>query len=305
VSQDISGATTGNSRWGVPSRRWEVLHRLGENPRIVIGLFIILACIFCAVFAPQISPYDPIKINLRIKYQPPSVQHFLGTDIVGRDVLSRLIWGSRVSLLTSFLSIGFAVVMGTFLGVTAGFFGGKTDTVISRFIDMLLALPAFIMAIILMGVLGRGLVNMIFAIGVGMAPRIARVVRGAAMSVKVNDFVEAARSFGFSSWRIILRHILPHCLTPIVVYATLLLGSAVMLEAGLSFLGLGVAPPTPSWGLIVTEGADVMRDLPWMVTTGGLLIVVLVLAFNLLGDGLRDQLDPRMQKRSFEVGGRL
>jgi peptide/nickel transport system permease protein len=270
----------------------------------VIGLFIILACLFSAVFAPWISPYDPIKINLRIKYQPPSAQHLLGTDNVGRDVLSRLIWGSRVSLLTSVLSISFAVVIGAFLGLTAGFFGGKTDAIISRFNDILLALPAFIVAIILMGVLGRGLVNMILAIGVGMAPRITRVVRGSAMSVKVNDFVEAARSFGFGGWRIIFRHILPHCLTPMVVYATLLLGSAVMLEAGLSFLGLGVAPPTPSWGQIVTEGADIMRELPWIVTTSGLLIVILVLAFNLLGDGLRDQLDPRIRKEDFSYGAR-
>ena len=275
-----------------------------HNPRIAIGLFIVLVCLFSAVFAPWISPYDPVKIDLRIKYQAPSAKHLLGTDNVGRDVLSRLIWGSRVSLATSVLSIAFSVLVGAFLGLTAGYFGGKTDALISRFNDILLALPAFIVAIILMGVLGRGFLNMILAIGVGMAPRITRVVRGSAMSVKVSEFVEAARSFGFGGWRIILRHILPHCLTPMVVYATLLLGSAVMLEAGLSFLGLGIAPPTPSWGQIVTEGADVMRDLPWIVSASGLLIVLLVLAFNLLGDGFRDRLDPRIRKEEFTYGPR-
>jgi len=181
------------------------------------------------------------------------------------------------------------------MGVAAGYFGGKTDILISRFVDIMLALPAFIMAIILMGVLGRGFLNMIFAIGVGMSPRIARVVRGAAMTVKQNEFVDAAVSFGYGGWRIIFKHIIPHCLTPMVVYATLLLGSAVMLEAGLSFLGLGIAPPAPSLGQMVTEGADVMRNLPWIVTAAGLFIVLLVLGFNLLGDGLRDQLDPRLQ----------
>jgi peptide/nickel transport system permease protein len=146
-----------------------------------------------------------------------------------------------------------------------------------------------------MGVMGRGVTNMILAIGVGMSPRIARVARGAALKIKENEFIEAARTFGYGDWRIILRHIVPHCMTPLVVYSTLLLGSAVMLEAGLSFLGLGVAPPTPSWGLMITEGADVMRTLPWIVSAAGICIVLLVLGFNLLGDGLRDHLDPRLR----------
>ena len=265
------------------------------NPRIIIGVAILLGFVLCALLAPWISPYDPIKIDLRVKYKPPSAKHLLGTDYVGRDVLSRLIWGTRVSLLTSILAIGFAAVFGLLLGVSSGYFGGVTDMIISRFVDIMLALPAFIMAIILMGVLGRGFTNMILAIGVGMSPRIARVVRGAALKIKENEFVEAARTFGYGDWRIIFRHIIPHCMTPVVVYATLLLGSAVMLEAGLSFLGLGIAPPAASWGLMVTEGADVMRNLPWIVSAAGFCIVLLVLGFNLLGDGLRDQLDPRLR----------
>lgn len=276
-------------------RNLYVFHLIRSNPRIVIGLAIILGFVLCALLAPWISPYDPIKIDLRVKYNPPSAKHLLGTDYVGRDVFSRLIWGTRISLLTAILAIGFAAVFGLLLGVSAGYFGGVTDMIISRFVDIMLALPAFIMAIILMGVLGRGFTNMILAIGVGMSPRIARVVRGAALKIKGNEFVEAAKTFGYGEWRIIFRHIIPHCMTPVVVYATLLLGSAVMLEAGLSFLGLGIAPPTASWGLMVTEGADVMRNLPWIVSTAGFCIVILVLGFNLLGDGLRDHLDPRLR----------
>lgn len=280
----------------MPNRRYRsIVYLMRSNPRIVIGSTVILSFMLCAILAPWISPYDPVKINLRAKYKPPSSEYLLGTDYVGRDVLSRLIWGTRVSLLTAVLAIGFAAVFGLLLGVSAGYFGGFTDIIISRMVDIMLALPAFIMAIILMGVLGRGFTNMILAIGVGMSPRIARIVRGATLKIKENEFVEAAKSFGYGDWRIILRHIIPHCLTPLVVYATLLLGSAVMLEAGLSFLGLGIAPPTPSWGLMVTEGADVMRDLPWIVSTAGSCVVFLVLGFNLLGDGLRDHLDPRLR----------
>jgi peptide/nickel transport system permease protein len=265
------------------------------SPRIMIGLVIILGFILCAGLAPYVAPHHPTKINLRAKFEYPSARHLLGTDYVGRDVFSRLLWGARISLLTAISAIAIAAVVGLLLGVSAGYFGGYTDILISRLIDIMLALPAFIMAIILMGVMGRGVTNMILAIGVGMSPRIARVARGAALKIKENEFIEAARTFGYGDWRIILRHIVPHCMTPLVVYSTLLLGSAVMLEAGLSFLGLGVAPPTPSWGLMITEGADVMRTLPWIVSAAGICIVLLVLGFNLLGDGLRDHLDPRLR----------
>lgn len=266
-----------------------------RNPRIAIGTFIIVFFFFCSVLAPWISPYNPIKVNLRVKYQPPSAEYRLGTDYIGRDILSRLIWGSRVSLCTAVFSVGLAVVIGLFLGVTAGYYGGKVDIVLSRFVDIMLALPAFIMAIALMGVLGRGLANMTIAIGVAMAPRIARLVRGAALTVKETQFVASAKSFGYADWRIIFRHIIPHSLTPMVVYATLSMGSAVMIEAGLSFLGLGIPQPTPTWGQMVSEGANVIRTLPWFSTSAGFMIMILVLGFNMLGDGLRDQLDPRLR----------
>jgi peptide/nickel transport system permease protein len=276
-------------------RAFRFFYWIRISPRITIGIVIILGFFICAGLAPYIAPYHPTKIDLRAKHEYPSARHLLGTDYVGRDVFSRLVWGARISLLTAITAIAIAAVFGLFLGISAGYFGGYTDIIISRLIDIMLALPAFIMAIILMGVMGRGLTNMILAIGVGMSPRIARVARGAALKIKENEFIEAARTFGYRDWRIIFRHIIPHCITPLVVYSTLLLGSAVMLEAGLSFLGLGVAPPTPSWGLMVTEGADVMRTLPWIVSAAGICIVLLVLGFNLLGDGLRDHLDPRLR----------
>jgi len=290
-----SSHTLPDTNDGFYRRYRATLGLIGQSPRIIIGFCVIIGFLSCALFAPWISPYDPLKINLRAKYLKPSPEHWIGTDYIGRDIFSRLIWGTRVSLYTAVFSIGIATVIGILLGVTAGYFGGKVDSIISRFVDIMLALPAFIMAIVLMGVLGRGLFNMIVAIGVGMSPRIARVVRGSALTIKQNEFVEAARSFGYGGWRIIFRHIIPHSLTPVVVYATLLLGSAVMLEAGLSFLGLGVPPPTPTWGQMVSEGMDVMRDLPWISTIAGLFIIILVLGFNLLGDGLRDQLDPRLR----------
>jgi peptide/nickel transport system permease protein len=269
---------------------------LCHRPRIFIGIGILIIFVSCALLAPWISPYDPLKVDLRAKYRPPSIEHPLGTDYVGRDIVSRLIWGTRISLLTAVAAICIGAAIGVFLGVTAGYFGGKTDMLISRMVDIMLALPAFVMAIALMGALGRGLLNLILAIGIAMAPRIARVVRGASLSVKENQFVEAARSFGYGDWRIISRHIIPHTLTPVVVYATLSLGSAVMIEAGLSFLGLGIAPPTPSWGLMVAEGSSVIRHLPWFSTSAGLFILILVLGFNLLGDGIRDEIDPRLRR---------
>ncbi len=266
-----------------------------RSPRMIFSFFLLGFFLSWAVFAPWISPCDPLKVDLRARYQPPTVGHLLGTDYSGRDVLSRLIWGSRISLITAAFSVILGIVIGAFLGVTAGYYGGKLDIVISGFVDLLLALPPFILAIALMGVLGRGLVNLTIAIGVALSPRMARLIRSTTLTVKENQFVEAARSFGYGDWRLILRHIIPHSVTPLVVYATFSLGTAVIIEAGLSFLGLGSPPPMPSWGQMVADGATVIRNLPWYSVSSGLTIVLLVLGFNLLGDGLRDQLDPRLR----------
>lgn len=266
-----------------------------RSPRLIFGITVIAFFILCAIFASRISPYDPLKVDLRARYQPPSASHLLGTDFSGRDILTRLIWGSRISLFTALFSVSFGVAIGVFLGVVAGYYGGKVDALISRFIDIMLTLPSFIMAIALMAVLGRSLVNLTIAIGIALSPRIARLVRGTALSIKENQFVEAARSFGYSDWRIILRHIIPHSLTPVVVFATFSLGAAVMTEAGLSFLGLGVPPPAPSLGQMVAAGGTVIRELPYYSISAGFCIVMLILGFNLLGDGLRDNLDPRLR----------
>lgn len=266
-----------------------------RSPRIKIGLTFILIFSFMAVFAPWISPYDPVELDLMKKYLPPSLEYPLGTDVAGRDILSRLIWGSRISLCTAVLSVAIGLSIGVLLGVTAGYFGNKVDTLISRIVDVLLAFPAFILALAFMAAMGRGLLNMSIAIGIAISPQLTRLVRGVAMYVRENQFVEAAKSFGIGEWRIIFRHIIPHCLTPVVVYSTLSLGSAVLIEAGLSFLGLGIPPPTPSWGNMIDEGRYVLRDLPWFSTSVGLCIMALVLGFNLLGDGLRDLLDPRLR----------
>lgn len=276
-------------------RHQDPLRLIRRSPRMMFCLIVLLFFLICAIFASWISPYDTLKVNLRARYQPPSLTYLLGTDYSGRDILSRLIWGSRISLLTALFSVTLGVIIGVFLGVTAGYFGGKIDIVISRFIDIMLTLPSFIMAIALMGMFGRGLVNLILAIGVALSPRIARLVRGSALTIKENQFVEAAKSFGYSDWRIILRHIIPHALTPLIVYATFSLGTAVMIEAGLSFLGIGIPPPAPSLGQMVAAGGIVIRDLPWYSISSGLFIVLLILGFNMLGDGLRDQLDPRLR----------
>jgi peptide/nickel transport system permease protein len=268
-----------------------------KYPRIPIAIVIIGLFLASAVGAPWIAPYSPIKIDLSSVYEQPSSDHLLGTDYVGRDVFSRLIYGSRNTLYSSVFSILLATIIGIILGTSAGFFGGGVDVAIGRFIDIILTLPSFIISIVLMGVLGRGLINMIVAIGIGISPRIARVARGSALSIKESDFVEAARSYSCSNARILIRHIIPHCLTPVLVYSTLSLGSAVMLESGLSFLGLGIPPPTPTWGKTISEGVDVMRTMPWISIAGGGCIMMLVLGFNLLGDGVRDALDPRTRRQ--------
>lgn len=276
-------------------RKGARLRAILRNPRILVCLVVLAFFLVCAVFATWIAPYDPLEVNLRLIHRPPSLAHLLGTDISGRDILSRLIWGSRLSLLVAVFSVAIGVVVGGMLGVVAGYFGGRVDAVISRFLDIMMTLPSFILAIALMAMFGRGLVNLILAIGFAMAFPMARLIRGAALGVKQNQFVEAARSFGYGDGRIIIRHIVPHTLTPLVVYATFSLGTAILIEAGLSFLGIGIPPPAPSLGQMVAAGGVVIRELPWYSISSGLFIVVLILGFNMLGDGLRDQLDPRLK----------
>ena len=259
----------------------------------MLGLVIVLAFVVIAVFAPFISPQDPLQTSWSAVRQAPSAQYLLGTDEIGRDVLSRVIWGARASLLAGLVSVCIAMALGVPIGLLAGYMGGWVDGVISRFTDSMLAVPFLILAIALAAFLGPSLTNAMIAIGVSSTPIFIRLTRGQVLSVKVEDFVEAARAVGNPHWRIALRHILPNILPPLIVQATLAIAAAIIAEASLSFLGLGQQPPAPSWGSMLNTAKNYVDNAPWMAIWPGVSIFLLVLSFNLLGDGLRDALDPK------------
>jgi peptide/nickel transport system permease protein len=249
------------------------------------------------LLAPFIAPFDPnfqgnIVLN---RYKPPSMEHLLGTDKFGRDIFSRILYGARISLSIGFISVAISVTMGIVVGATAGYFRGWADTAIARFIDMLLSIPRIILLLVIIAMLEPNIFLLVAVLGLTGWEGSARIVRGQFLSLREQEFVQAARALGYSNWRIILRHILPNTLAPIIVIATLGIGNVILLEAGLSFLGLGVQPPTASWGSMVNDGRDAMITAWWISTYPGLAIVLTVVAFNLLGDGLRDALDPRLR----------
>ena len=274
-----------------PGRR--ALRRLLRRRAAMFGLCVVLAFIAVAVFAPQLSPYDPVATSWSAVRKAPSAQHWFGTDDLGRDVLARVIWGARASLLAGLRSVSLALAVGVPLGMISGYVGGWTDLVISRFTDAMLAVPFLILAIALAAFLGPSLSNAMIAIGVSATPVFIRLTRAQGLAVKVEDFVEAARAVGNPHWRIALRHILPNVLPPLIVQATLAIAAAVIAEASLSFLGLGQQPPAPSWGSMLNTAKNFVDQAPWMAIWPGLSIFLLVLSFNLGGDGLRDALDPR------------
>ena len=274
-----------------PARR--ALLRLVRRRGAMLGLVIVLAFVVIAVFAPFISPQDPLQTSWSAVRQAPSAQYLLGTDEIGRDVLSRVIWGARASLLAGLVSVCIAMALGVPIGLLAGYMGGWVDGVISRFTDSMLAVPFLILAIALAAFLGPSLTNAMIAIGVSSTPIFIRLTRGQVLSVKVEDFVEAARAVGNPHWRIALRHILPNILPPLIVQATLAIAAAIIAEASLSFLGLGQQPPAPSWGSMLNTAKNYVDNAPWMAIWPGVSIFLLVLSFNLLGDGLRDALDPK------------
>ena len=274
-----------------PARR--ALLRLVRRRGAMLGLVIVLAFVVIAVFAPFISPQDPLQTSWSAVRQAPSAQYLLGTDEIGRDVLSRVIWGARASLLAGLVSVCIAMALGVPIGLLAGYVGGWVDGVISRFTDSMLAVPFLILAIALAAFLGPSLTNAMIAIGVSSTPIFIRLTRGQVLSVKVEDFVEAARAVGNPHWRIALRHILPNILPPLIVQATLAIAAAIIAEASLSFLGLGQQPPAPSWGSMLNTAKNYVDNAPWMAIWPGVSIFLLVLSFNLLGDGLRDALDPK------------
>lgn len=269
--------------------------RLLQNKMAVIGMTVLGIIIFAAIFAPYIAPHDPIKQNILARYKAPSSKYLLGTDELGRDILSRIIYGARYSLLIGVISISIALLLGIFLGVVAGYFGGRIDLLLMRLIDILLAFPYILLAIAIVAILGPDLQNAMLAISIVNVPRFARIIRSSVLTIKENEFIQAAKALGASDLRIIVRHLLPNCLGPLIVQSTLSMASAILSAAGLSFLGLGAQPPTPEWGAMLSDARSALQIAPWVVTFPGLAIMLNVLGFNLLGDGLRDALDPKLK----------
>ena len=270
------------------------LRRLLHNPLVVVGLVLIVGLIAAAIFAPWIAPYDPYRQSLRSRLQSPSRTHLLGTDYYGRDVLSRLIYGTRYSLTIGLISVLIGLIVGTTLGVLAGYFGGAIDRVLVALLDVLMAFPGMLLALIIVGLLGPGLFNAMVAVGIWSVPIFARIVRGNTLVARNIQFVEASRAIGCDHIRTIFRHILPESLSAILVLCTLRMSTAILTAAGLSFLGLGAQPPMPEWGAMLSESRVVLRQAPWISVYTGCLITLTVVSFNLVGDALRDLLDPRM-----------
>jgi peptide/nickel transport system permease protein len=270
-----------------------VLRRLRRRRAALVGLGVVLGFILLALFAPWIAPYDPLQTSWSAVRKAPSAAHWFGTDEIGRDVLSRVIWGTRASLLAGLVSVSISLACGVPIGLLAGYVGGPVDALISRMTDAMLACPFLILAIALAAFLGPSLSNAMIAIGVSATPVFIRLTRAQVLAVKVEDYVEAARALGNPPWRIALRHVLPNAISPLIVQATLAIAAAVIAEASLSFLGLGQQPPAPSWGSMLNTAKNYIDNAPWMAIWPGLSIFLLVLCFNLLGDGLRDAFDPR------------
>jgi peptide/nickel transport system permease protein len=267
--------------------------RLARRKGAMFGLGFVAFFILVALLAPFIAPYDPLATSWGAVRKAPTLAHLFGTDDIGRDVLSRVVWGTRASLLAGVVSVSISLSLGVPIGMLAGYAGGWVDNVISRFTDAMLACPFLILAIALAAFLGPSLTNAMVAIGISATPIFIRLTRGQVLAVKVEDYVEAARALGNPHLRIALRHILPNVVAPLIVQATLAIAAAVIAEASLSFLGLGQQPPAPSWGSMLNIAKNYVDQAPWMAIWPGLSIFLLVLSFNLLGDGLRDALDPR------------
>jgi peptide/nickel transport system permease protein len=261
------------------------------------GVFLIFLLYLVALLAPLIAPYDPIAQEnvVQTSFLSPSPLHWLGTDRFGRDILSRILYGARISLAIGFVATAISITIGTLLGAVAGYFGGKVDSLIMRFTDLVLAFPRLILLILIVALFSPSITVIIVVLGLTQWPNTTRIVRGDVLSLREREFIQAARALGLSGRRIIMRHLIPNVLAPVIVTATLGIGNTIVLEAGLSFLGLGVQSPTPSWGNMVADGKETLIGAWWIATFPGLVIVLTVLAFNLVGDGLRDALDPRLR----------
>jgi len=274
----------------------EILHTVKKSPLAMVGLFIVLILIFVAIFAPYIAPHDPITMNLDNRLAPPSMSHLLGTDELGRDILSRIIHGAGVALKIMIIVLAIDLPLGILLGLVAGYFGGWVDEVIMRISDIFMAFPRLILAMAIGTALGPSLVNTMIAIAVTMWPTYARLARAETLSIKERTFIEAEKALGTSKTRILLSSILPLCSSTIIVRATLDMGNVIRIAAGMSFLGLGAQPPTPEWGLMVSTGRSFLISQWWVPTFPGFAILLAVFGFNLLGDGIRDISDPYLRR---------
>ena len=274
----------------------EVLKRLSRAPLAMAGLVTVLILVVAAVFAGYIAPYGYADQDLMAAFEEPSRTHIFGTDEFGRDIFSRIVYGARVSLQVGFIAVGIAVFVGGFLGAIAGYYGGFADNAIMRAMDILLSIPSILLAIAIAASLGPGLFNLMIAVGISSTPNYARIVRGSVLSIRSQEFVEAAKAVGSSDLRIIMKHIIPNCLAPIIVQSTLGVAIAILTAAGLSFIGLGIQPPIPEWGAMLSGGREYIRDYAYMTIFPGLAIMITILALNFLGDGLRDALDPKLKR---------
>ena len=273
-------------------RLWQ---RARRSTNVMVGLSILLVIVVLAVLAPVISRYDPIEMTPADRLLAPSVQHLFGTDSFGRDIFTRVLFGGQISIQVGLISVALALVIGTTLGVIAGFYGGWSDIIIMRVIDVMMSFPSILLALVIVAVLGRSLPNVMLAVGISSIPFYTRLVRGSTLSVRSLDYIAAARLIGAPVWRQMVFHILPNILAPIIVVTTTSIAGAIISAAALSFLGLGTQPPTPEWGLMLSEGRALLRTAWWVTFFPGLAIMVTVMAINLLGDGLRDVLDPRLK----------
>lgn len=291
----MSNINTSNKK---RSQWLEVWRRLKRNKMAVVGLVILIILVLLAVFANVIANYDNvvIKQNLSQRLQAPSAAHWLGTDEFGRDIFARLIHGTRVSLQVGIIAVGISIIIGGILGAIAGYYGGKLDNIIMRIMDIFLAVPSILLAIAIVSALGPSILNLMLAISISSVPSYARIVRASVLSIRDQEFIEAAKAIGASNTRIIFRHIIPNSLAPVIVQATLGVAGAILSTAGLSFIGLGIQPPAPEWGSMLSGGRQYLRYAWWVTTFPGIAIMITILSLNLLGDGLRDALDPRLKQ---------
>lgn len=283
--------TKKRSQWG------EVWRRLRKNKMAMLGLAIMIVLALFAIFADQIADYEQlaIKQNPGNRMTPPNSENWFGTDHLGRDVFARIVHGARVSLMVGIVAVGFAIAVGGTLGAIAGFYGGRVDNTIMRIMDIFLAIPSILLAIAIVAALGGSLFNLMIAVGISSIPRYARIVRASVLSVKDEEYIDSARAAGASDTRIIIKHIIPNSIAPVIVQGTLGVASAILSTSGLAFIGLGIPKPKPEWGAMLSGGRQYLRQAPHITTFPGLAIMITILALNLLGDGLRDALDPRLK----------